>query len=210
MSTVLTYLSFLSIFFPLIAGIFYYAQLEQLLKTFTLFIIISALFDTTLTVTTAYRVPNLPLTHLFLLVNLSFFCYIYYALLSAKWAQYGLLVLASTTALLVIANALLWGGLAHFPSLPLTLQSILLTCLALLYYYQMLTQQKILHIEKHPWFWINTGVLIYFSGNIFLFMLRNRMMDAHATDYSAYWAIHSVLNIIANTLFGIGLLCKKT
>lgn len=76
---------------------------------------------------------------------------------------------------------------------------------SLLYFYHIFIRQEYVHIEKQALFWINSGVLIYFSLNIFLFMLFDLVIAQQRNDL---YAIHSVTNIISNILYAIGLLCK--
>jgi len=82
---------------------------------------------------------------------------------------------------------------------------VLLICFSLAYFFQLLSRQEFVHIEKQGLFWINAGVLFYFSINIFLFMLFKRMITAHQ---EGYYMINNITNIIANILYSVGLLCK--
>jgi len=77
--------------------------------------------------------------------------------------------------------------------------------LSLIYFYQLLSRQEFMYIEKQGLFWINSGVLFYYSITIFLFMLYNRINGEHR---AYYYMMQSVTNIISNLLFSVGLLCK--
>jgi len=86
-----------------------------------------------------------------------------------------------------------------------TVLGVLVIFFSLAYFYQLLNRQEFIHIEKQGLFWINAGVLFYYSINLFLFMLLRKIIAAHLEDY---FMIHIVTNIIANILFTVGLLCK--
>jgi hypothetical protein len=60
------------------------------------------------------------------------------------------------------------------------------------------------NLLKIPFFWINTGVLIYFAGNLFLFLFTTYLQKNNIKDYGSLYAIHSVLNITYYILISIG------
>jgi hypothetical protein len=55
-----------------------------------------------------------------------------------------------------------------------------------------------------PFFWINIAILIYFAGNLFLFMFSNYLQNNDRGQYQALYTIHSVTNIIYYILISIG------
>ena len=96
-------------------------------------------------------------------------------------------------------------GINDYPSLSNTALSIIVTCFSLLYFYELLTRQEFVHIEKQALFWINAGMLFYFAINIFVFMLFKRILSEHQ---ESLYVINNITNIVANILFTVGLLCK--
>lgn len=53
-------------------------------------------------------------------------------------------------------------------------------------------------------FWINIAILIYFAGNLFLFMFSNYLQNNDRDQYLAVYNIHSITNIIYYILISIG------
>ena len=53
--------------------------------------------------------------------------------------------------------------------------------------------------------WISVGVLVYYSGNIFLFILNNYFSNRVDGNQGTLWIIHNLLNISKNLLFCIAL-----
>jgi hypothetical protein len=208
MLIVLNHLSALSILLPIGAAGLKYSLHNRVLRLLAWFFFISGFFDLSLVVTNYLSIRNLPLFHIFAAVNLFFLSAVYYYTLHGSLARQAVKIAAGLGLLLVFYNAVFIGGIWQFPSLPITGQSILFIFLALLYFYQLLHQPAVFAIEKQPLFWINAAVLIYFSGNLFLFMLQNWLNRMQQPDYTSYWAIHSVVNIFANLLYAVGLLCK--
>jgi hypothetical protein len=60
------------------------------------------------------------------------------------------------------------------------------------------------NLLKIPFFWINTAVLIYFAGNLFLFLFSTYLQKNNIRDYGTLYIIHSILNITYYILISIG------
>ncbi|MXV52620.1 hypothetical protein GS399_16725 [Pedobacter sp. HMF7647] len=203
---IINYLSFASGWFPVLAGFYNYRKLSANFRFILLFFSISALFDLAflLTEKLGYR-NNLPLLHLFILTGIVFFSIIYVREFHKTFLKRLCIVLAAA-ALGSASYSAIWGnGIWAYPSLGNTLFSIFMITISLFYFYEMLRTQEFVYIEKQGMFWINSGVLIYFAINIFLFMLFSRIMKENIKNL---YAIHDISNIIANCLYSIGLLCK--
>jgi hypothetical protein len=71
----------------------------------------------------------------------------------------------------------------------------------------LLLQNEVMFLDRHPLFWLNSGVLLYFAGNLFVFMLQHAIAGSAQKGY-VYGIVHSGINILANLLFGIALLCR--
>jgi hypothetical protein len=62
-------------------------------------------------------------------------------------------------------------------------------------------------LVNETFFWINCGILIYFSGNILLFLL-GKFLTVQQT-FELWGPIHNILNIVFNILVSIGFLKSK-
>jgi hypothetical protein len=195
--------------FPVIVALFNYKHLDKALKIAALFFLVSTIFDWLLELTKIApaigMVNNYPLLHLFTVVSIIFFAAIYYYAFFNPVVKRTVLILSAVALLLVSFNSIFIEGIWEYPSSSITVLCVLNIFLSLAYFYQLLTRQEFIHIEKQGLFWINAGVLFYFSINIFLFMLFERINSAHKENY---YMIHIITNIIANLLYTTGLLCK--
>ncbi len=84
-------------------------------------------------------------------------------------------------------------------------ESVFLLFLALWYYFRSIKSLKDRFLEYNPMFWIATGILIYFSGTVFIFLLSNYLRNYTDTLRLNVWAIHALFNVILYTLYGIAL-----
>ena len=206
---VLVYVSVISGFFPVFAALYNYRQLSQVLKIMALFCILSVIPDV-ISLVTAYILKltsfnNLFLMHLYDLMAVVFFTAIYFKAFYAPVLKKITLILGLVALLVILFNSIFIEGISVYPSISNTVLSILLIVLSLIYFYQLLSRQEFVYIEKQGLFWVNSGVLFYHSITIFLFMLYNDINSAQKADY---YMMQSVTNIIANLLYSVGLLCK--
>ena len=192
--------------FPVIAALYNYKHLDKVLKIAALFFLVSSLFDWVLEFTKMVANNNLPAIHLFIAISIMFFAAIYYYAFFNPFLKKIVIILAAIALLIVIFNVIFVEGIWQYPSMSNTVLGVLLIFFSLAYFYQLLNRQEFIHIEKQGLFWINAGVLFYFSINIFLFMLLRRIIAAHQQE--DYYMIHIITNIIANVLYSVGLLCK--
>lgn len=192
---------------PVIAWLYNYKNLDKVLKIAGVFFLIAFLIDLILEVMTMMKgvVNNMPLIHLFIVINILFFTAIYYNAFFKPSVKKAIIALAGLALLVVVFNIIFVEGIWEYPSLSITVLSVLLICFSLAYFYQLLNRQEFIHIEKQGLFWINSGVLFYFAINIFLFMLFKHFSKDEKQEY---YMIHSTSNTIANILYTVGLLCK--
>lgn len=204
----LIYLAFFSSLLPITTGIFYYKTLNKTLKIALLFFIVSACFDLI-----GYLIRfidirnNSPLFHFYNLFFIVFFGIIYWRSFERKILQKLTLLLLSITFIVIVTNMVI-HGINGYPSFSNTVLSICFIPIALIYFYELLNRQHFAHIESDAMFWFNSGILFYFSINLFLFMLHNNFADRE-TRISTYM-IQSVTSFITNVAFAIGLLCKPS
>jgi hypothetical protein len=103
------------------------------------------------------------------------------------------------------------NGLMTLDNLSSSTSSILLSCYALFLFYYLLKYLLIQDILSSPIFWINSAVLVYFSGNLFLFTFSDALFKLDSKSYNFFWGtIHSFFNISYNVLLAVALWKTKT
>ena len=206
MSVNYTYLSIISGVLPVVAALYNYRHLNNVLKIAAVFFLISTMFDWGYEIASHYHViNNFPGIHVFIFTGLLFYSVIYYKAFSTLLLKRIVFILSSIGFLVLIISTIFFEGFMDYPSIANTVLSVIVIIFSLIYFYQMLSRQEFVHIEKQGLFWISAGVLLYFATNVFLFMLFKRILEEHQEDL---YMIHTVTNIIANILFTVGILCK--
>lgn len=85
-----------------------------------------------------------------------------------------------------------------------SLEAILLSLFALFSFLFVMRKLIFENILSEPFFWINSGVLFYFSGNLLAFTFSNYVYTHQQPYYNTLWAIPRFLNIFFNILICIG------
>lgn len=205
-ASVLVDISILSGLFPLLAALYNYRQLDHVLKLVAVFCLFSAGLDWLSYALAHFGVHNtLFVEHIFDILSVLLFTVIYYKAFYERFFKRIALLLGGMAFIAIVLNTLFYESIWMYPSVSNTVLSLLLIILSLTYFYQLLTRQEFIHIDKQGLFWINAGVLFYFSILIFLFMIYNKISSSAQADFIM---IQSITNIISNVLFSVGLLCK--
>lgn len=103
-----------------------------------------------------------------------------------------------------IINAFFIQKLNNFNTYASGLEGILVIGLSILCFYKMLIELDTRNPTKQPTFWINSGFLFYFAGNIFIFILSNFIKeDNHLLSLA--WGMHAFLMLILHIFIGVGL-----
>lgn len=199
-------LSVVSGIFPVLAALFNYKYLDKVLKLAAAFFLMNVLSDLLQALTMVLGAKNnQPIIHVNIILSILFFVAIYYYAFISPGLKKTVAISGGVAVFAFIYCLVFINGIWDYPSAANTILSLLTILFSVAYFFQLLNRQEFIHIEKLGFFWINAGVLFYFSINIFLFMLFQRILADH---HEEYYMIHNVTNIVANLLFSIGLLCK--
>lgn len=103
-------------------------------------------------------------------------------------------------------------GLKKLDGFTMSVECIVMIGFSMFFFYYVL---KHLLIEDNlinsPVFWINTAILLYFSGNLFMFSFNNYLMQSDPSKRYILWGtIHSFFNIMFNLFIAIGFWKTKT
>lgn len=108
-----------------------------------------------------------------------------------------------------LINVLFIQDLFKFPSLTGSIGAMILFLLSVAFFTKVMTEAKILKLSEEPLIWINSAVLIYYTGNFIFYALLN-----YADNYSREFALltakfFSYVNLLFYLLITIGFLKVK-
>lgn len=107
-----------------------------------------------------------------------------------------------------VAIDMIWlSGINQFNNYSTAIEGLLLIFFSIVFFYKTLKELKIRDLEKEPLFWISTGVLLYFSGSLFIFLFTNYVNSSN-TALLIIWGIHAIFRILLNLFYSITLWMK--
>lgn len=95
------------------------------------------------------------------------------------------------------------NGTNNFDNYATTFEAFFFSILSFWSFYYMLKHLSFKDPLRQPFFWINTAVLLYFGGNLILFIFNNQLLHSNNSDHLILWSIHSCLNILYNCLIAV-------
>lgn len=147
--------------------------------------------------------------------NLNFFRYytivefllisVFYITLFKSYFKPNLLYLIAILFLIISYLDYLFNGLMSMDNISSAIEAIIFIIYSLFFFYYVLKNLIFENIFLEPVFWINIAVLIYFSGNLILFVFSNYMAKIEPSNYIILWGfIHTFFNVLYSVLLSIG------
>lgn len=103
-----------------------------------------------------------------------------------------------------VLNLFLIQGVFNYNSYTTSLASICFVVISLLYFYVLVQQLPTESITKLPMFWINTAILIYYSGAFVIYLSRDYLVNVLKDNLIGYWLIHNSLGLLFYAMLWYG------
>lgn len=200
-----------SIFLSIALGAFtllHWRRFDKTQRTMGRLLLFAAVIEITAYVLGRLLIMNLPLLHLYTVVEFSIivqlFSYQFPTLRKppVKWSLIGGFLL------IALGNAFIWGSVFGFNDIARSLESFLICIFCLWYFYDMLRRLPERYPEKTPMFWINIGLLIYFAASLFIFIFSNYVLSEDDRLSLLSWNVHGLLTITRNVFYAIAISIK--
>ena len=202
---VIYYASTLTVLFPVCAGFVKNKTLSKEQRVLFLFVVTAALFELLLFILGQIKINNFFIFHIFTPLEFILLSGVYYYGTVLRPVKIVLVVIVSFFLALVLTDSFFSDKLKSVDSIASASESLLLIVYSLLFFFYLLKKLEYKNLFNNPMFWFNSGVLIYFSGNFFLFIFSNYMLHVSYSYFSSMWGIHDFLNLLINILFSIAL-----
>ena len=198
-------ISAVTILLPIAISVVKFKTLENELKTLSIFLYFAVLCEVIIIFLASQEIANLPIFHLFTILEFSFLGLVFYHVFTRPSFKKAIIVTIIAFTAFAVINALFIQTIYEFNTIARAVESFLLILLALLFFYKVFHESTVKRLERYPMFWVNSGILVYFCGSFFLFIFSNYILGQSEDMLHAYWGIHSVLNIVLNLFFAMGL-----
>ncbi|WP_298512600.1 hypothetical protein [uncultured Kordia sp.] len=148
---------------------------------------------------------NLPLLHVYTLGEFILFSFFYRSLLDKPvfFRKYfwHFLTLGS---LLIVYNSIAIQSIFVFNSFSKTFVQLTIIGFAIVYFYNLVENQQFSPVISKSLRLINSAILVYYSGSLFIFMCSNVYFE-NAQVYDIFWIFNALLNVLFHLLILVGL-----
>lgn len=200
---IISTLSSLSVLIPLVFALFHFKKAGYLFKPIIFLLLISLIIEVINIVMVYNNINNMLVFNIYGLLEALLITEFYKRFFNQFHQSIIHLILMSLFTVLFIYNTFLSHKLKNIDNISTSFESITFILYPLISFYLILKNLIFENLFKTPFFWFNTAILFYFSGNLFLFTFSS-YLEQHESTYIKLYLIHSFLNVLNYLLFTIG------
>lgn len=141
------------------------------------------------------KITNLPIYHVFTVIEFLLILNIYSAVLTKMITKNGIYALGVSFFLFSCFNVLFIQSIFVFNSVPIVIHSILVILITFISLYNILKDPQYTLLNNNSLFWISAGLLIYFSSSLVLFYIVNSL-ELTQLESHTIWGLHAIINIL--------------
>ncbi|MCD6068657.1 MAG: hypothetical protein K0S33_3483 [Bacteroidetes bacterium] len=199
----LTYIAIASIFVPISVALYKRKAFNIQLRALLVYMIVYAIFDITNHILTIYRINNCALFNIFTCVEFMLLLFIYIQELQIK--QKLSIFLSFVIPLLFIAS--IEFSFTDPSNITSGIVAVIMMGFSVFYFLKIFLDLTIPKLTNYYFFWLNSGVLIYFAAPFILSLFEKHIRDDDSQASFFLWAIQLFTNLIYSTVLTIGV-CK--
>lgn len=194
---------------PLLIGLIYFKYLHKRHKLIFYFTLLSQFTDIICHVLIAYHLHDLFVLHIYTIAEfLLLSVYYIYEFANRPVLRKIIIITMAMFSIIWLLNPL-YQDLSTFDSYASSLESIIISLMAIAYFVTENEKVDGTLWKNKPANWFNTGILLYFSGSMFLFLFTNKLMKAPLYIINILWGAHATLVLIMYALFSVGFITSK-
>ncbi|SEI37077.1 hypothetical protein SAMN04487995_0032 [Dyadobacter koreensis] len=196
------FFAFLPVLLASVIGAIRLKKLSETLKILTYLIFFALIVESVSRILWLYKISNLFLWPVYVTVEFGFLIWIYSIELKSN-----LLIKARVWLIAVFGVYLTYKTLQISSRINLIdnsgrlVESICLIVIILFHYYKIYKEQPMANLWSIPMFCVSTGLLIFFSGNFFIFLFINFILQYSQKLNYQIWLIHAFLNCILYLIY---------
>lgn len=152
--------------------------------------------------------PNHWLYNLYLPIEYLLFSALYYVTFPLKYIRRIIIFCSSFLIVFVIINITCLQKINEFNTYTLLISGSLILTWVFLYFKLLLQKKEYINLLREPMFWISTGLLFFYAGNVFVAGTLNYFIKADLTIAKLMLQMIKLLNILMFSLFIVAILCQ--
>lgn len=198
-----------SIFIPFLFGIFNYKKLVSL-KWLFFYISYGVGNEIINRILVKSGIKNtLPLVHLYVIFSILFLTLFFQEVLKGFLKRIWFKSIRVLFGVFYLIDIFYFQSLYDYPNIPFSVLSIIILVFSLLYFYKTMIEAKIVKLADEPLIWINTGIVIFFTGNFFYHIFFNFFLKSSQEFLLNVGTYFRILIAIYYILITIGFMKAK-
>lgn len=150
-----------------------------------------------------YKNINNVIGNLFVLFELGIFLYLYYIVLNRKSMRVTIATLLSLYVLFFLLTTT--HQISSIDSATQTIRDLIMIICAVMYFFHLMYDLPESSLSKSPMFWINSGILFFFSCTFILSLSINHILNVLRDDFVLFWAFRNFLRAIFCIIICLGI-----
>lgn len=150
---------------------------------------------------------NLPLLHVFTVLEFGLIVSMFKRSLNVYLSKIGIYLLIGLFTIFSLLNSVFYESIFTFNAFARAVEALIIILLSLLYFYSTLRNMTEKDLVSSPMFWISSGVLLYFSASLFIFIYSNILFGETKNSFTI-WGLHAIMSIILYIFYTIALWVK--
>ena len=151
---------------------------------------------------------NMVIYNPFMLIEFCFYAIFFKMIIRLRWFKKMIDWYLILFTFFWLVNVVFIFGINAWVSYVSVVGSLFTIFFAIMYYYQILTETEVHSLTKIPEFWIATGVIIFYAGNLPYTGMLNFLIHNYKNLASQLTYVLKVLNIVMYSLFAYAYLCQ--
>lgn len=197
----------LTILLPIFIAFLRFKYLTNAAKALLVYLCTNAAVSIVIKYTANHKINNLPIFHLYTLIELILLAEFFKKLIGFKTI---ITVIQFSFLIACVVNALFFQSIFTFNTYTRPLEAFIIMLFAVNYFAKIFTDTSKIRLSEMPGFWFNTGLFLYFSGAFMLFIFSNFLLTVSKQSFNIVWNTHATFVLIMYLLFTIGFIkCKK-
>jgi hypothetical protein len=203
-----------SVLIPISIALVKYKQVDRVLLPIFYYLLMDGAVNLLAVVLSDYHINNLPLLHIYTILEFLLLSLFYIKILKGQLARNIIKFLMILFPLLCIINFLFFQSIFRFNTYTRPLEVLLIMAYSLTYFAQANEANEVKEWSSNSLIWVNIGILLYFSGALFVYSFSNLTTAYTSPKYKFLnlfiWDIHAALLLCMYLLFSWGFyICRK-
>jgi len=198
------------IILPFLVGLKKYKYFNTGLKLLFWFVAYGLVNEIVSDIFVHYKIYNtMPRRYLYIFTTLPLLGMFYHYSFEGFFRRPWLLFIVILYEICFIINTIFFKGMQEYPATENAISVIIVVFFSILYFHKLMVEARISKLISDPMIWLNTAVLIYFSGSLFFHVMFNVLFEYSREFGRLTYFYFGISNFVFYSLVTVGFIKVK-